>query len=499
MLLACNVDHSGSAVEERKRPLNVTLRTQVLAALKWTLLGRTSTQIASWVVTILVMRTLLPSDYGLLAMATIFTGLFALLAEIGLGSSVVQAKNVSERQLRQILGATLLANLGAALLLCLLIAPLAAAFFDEPRLQPAMQVLALQFLPAAFTVVPNALLDRALEYRGRAFVDFSSQISGAALTLVLAYSEQGHWALIWGPLLAALLRAVQLNIVMPFKHWPSFDFEGMGPMLRFGRDVAANQLVYYGFSQADSLIVGRLLGQQLLGIYSVSMNLASMPASRVASVLNQVAFPAMSRVARDGGAVRQYIIRSVRGVSFVSFPVMWGMASVVPELVLGLLGERWLAAIPPMAIISLMMPLRVLGPILHASLQSVGRADVSFRNTCTTAVLMCGAFIGGCQFGLIGVAASWVIVFPCVFVINVKRASKHLSVELLEFLSAMSRPALASAFMCAIILIGRLGLIQPPLVSLVVLVALGGAAYTLASLLFNRVGVAELREMLSRR
>jgi O-antigen/teichoic acid export membrane protein len=474
----------------------VTLRSQVLVGLKWTVLGRISTQVVSWAITILVMRALLPADYGLVAMAAIFTGLFSIVAEIGLGSCLVQVKNVSEQQLRQVFGVVLLANVGVLLVLATLVAPLVALFFDEPRVRPVIQVLAIQFLPAAFAVIPGALLDRALEYRGRAFADFLSQIFGAALTLVLAYNGHGAWSLVWGPLLTSLLRAFALNVIMPFRHLPSFRLQGSGSMLRFGKDVAATQLVYFGFSQADSLIVGRMLGQHLLGIYSVSMNLASMPASRVASILNQVAFPAMSKVARDGGSVQQYILKSVRGVSFVAFPVMWGMSSVVPELVRGLLGERWVAAVPPMAIISLMMPLRMLGPIVHAALQSVGRADVSFRNTCITAIVMCGAFVVGCRFGLIGVAASWVIAFPCVFLFNLIRASPHLGLRVGQITAAMAKPAAASAVMCGAIWAGREMLSLAPLIMLGLLVGLGAAAYMLASLLFNREGLAELRRVI---
>lgn len=477
----------------------MSFRNQVLSALKWTVIGRFSTQLTSWAITIFVMRLLVPDDYGLVAMATIFSGLFALVAEVGLGSSLVQSKEISDRELRQVFAVVLLSNFSVFAALVILVAPLAAAFFGEPRLQLLIQITALQFIPAAFAVLPNALLDREMLYRGRSFVDFFSNLSGGCLTVVLAYQGFGPWSLAWGTVLTAFLRAIGLNWIQPYQSMPLFDFSGIGKIFRFGRDVAANQLVYYLYGQVDSLIVGKLLGKHDLGLYSVSMNLASMPASKMASVLNQVAFPALSKVKRDGGKVNHYITKSIRGISIIAFPVMWGMSSVSLEIVTGLIGEQWLPAVPALAILCLIMPLRVLGPIIHAGLQSVGRADVSFRNTLAAAVIMTLAFVVGCQFGLLGLAIAWAVAFPVVFTSNLIRAKPHLTLSLREVFGCIARPATACGLMYFTVAILRPWLDFPALLRLGILVAAGASVYVVASLLLNREGVSEARQLLKSR
>lgn len=469
----------------------MTFRSQVLSALKWTLIGRFSTQFMSWTITIVVMRLLVPNDYGLVAMATIFSGLFALVAEVGLGSSLVQAKEVSAIQLRQIFAIVLLSNFAVFAILAVVVAPLAAAFFGEPRLASLIQVVALQFIPAAFSVLPSAMLDREMQYRGRSVLDFLSSLCGGLATLALAYAGYGAWALAWGTVIGGTLRAVGLCWLKPYKEFPLFRFSGSGQMIRFGRDVAANQLVYYFYSQADSLIVGKLLGRYDLGLYSVSINLASMPASRMASILNQVAFPAMSKAKRDGENVSVYILKSMRGISLIAFPVMWGMSSVAPEIVSGLLGQNWLAATTALTLLCLIMPLRVLGPIIHAGLQSVGRADVSFKNTCLTAVVMCIAFVIGCQFDLFGLALAWVVAFPLMFFANAARACPHFDLKLGQIAAAIQRPALVSAIMYGAVAAARHWLTMQPLPQLAILVAVGGVVYVGGSLILNKDGIAE--------
>ena len=475
----------------------MNFRNQVLSALKWTLIGRFGTQLISWVITIAVMRLLTPEDYGLVAMATIFSGLFSLVAEIGLGSSLVQSKEVSARQMRQVFAGVLLSNFSIFAVLVLGIAPLAALFFTEPRLEQIIPVVALQFIPAAFAVIPSAILDRELLYRGRSLVDFGSSLCGGFLTLGLAYAGYGAWSLAWGNVLSAALRAIGLNVLKPYMELPLFDFSGTGSIFRFGRDVAANQLVFYFYSQADALIVGKLLGRHDLGLYSVSMDLASLPASRIASILNKVAFPAMSMVKRNGAPVSAYALKSIRGISLISFPVMWGISCVSPEIVSGFLGKNWTDATTALSILSLIMPFRVLGPIIHAGLQSVGRADVSFRNTVTTAVVMCIAFVIGCQFGLNGVALAWLIAFPCAFFANVHRACVHLGISMRDVVMALYKPAAVSALMFGAVAMTRQVLAIEPLHLLVVLIAVGAAVYLGGSLLFNRDGVDEVRRLLS--
>lgn len=477
----------------------MSLRTKVLRGLKWTVFGRLASQIVTWAVTIYVIRLLNPEDYGLMSLATIFSALFAMVAEIGLGPALVQSKEVPPERLRQIFGIVILTNGAACLLMAAVIAPLVAAFFGEIRLELVVQVIALQFLPAAFAVVPAALLDREMKFRGRAIADLSATIGGAIVTLILAYMGYGVFALAWGSVSLATIRAAGLNLARPFLNAPSFRFAGCGSMFKFGRNVAATQLTWFIYSQADSFIVGKFLGKHDLGIYSVSMDLASLPAARASAILHQLAFPSLAMIQRDSGAIGPYLMKSIRGVNLLSFPVMWGISSVAPELVQTLLGEKWLEAVIPLALLCLIMPLRVISPLLHAGLYAVGRADTSFRITFITACVMCAAFLFSAQFGLIGLSLAWLLVFPGIFVFNLLRATKHLKVTVKEIATALARPALVSGLMYGAVALVRQELQWTPLVNLVTLILVGAIVYALLSFLFNRETMMETLNLIRRR
>lgn len=478
----------------------MSIRIQVLAGLKWTVLGRLASQLVTWAITIYVIRLLSPEDYGLMALAAIFSALFTLIAEIGLGPTLVQTKDLSPQRIRQIFGLIVLSNGASCLVMGIIVAPLVAIFFGEVRLERVVQVIALQFIPAMFAVVPSAMLEREMKYRGRAITDLVSTIGGAIVTLILANQGYGVFALAWGIVIGTTIRAIGLNIVGQFPGLPVFQFAGCGGMFNFGRNVAATQFVWFLYSQADAFIVGKFLGKHDLGVYSVSMDLASLPASRVSAILNQVAFPSLSKVKREGGSVGPYLLKGLRGISLVSFPVMWGMSSIAPELVRTLLGEKWMEAALPLALLCLIMPLRVLSPLLHAGLHAVGRADLSFRITSITAVAMCGAFLVGTQFGLIGLTLAWLMVFPCAFLFNLLRSCKHMDLTAKEIAVGLARPALACGLMYAAVAVTRQLLPWPaPVGNLLILIAVGAVTYSLFTFAVNREGIAEIRSLLARR
>jgi teichuronic acid exporter len=476
----------------------VSLRFQVLNGLKWAVIGRVSTQVATWAVTLYVVRILQPEDYGLMALATIFSALFTLVSEIGVGASLVQAQGLTAQRIRQTFGMVILSNALAGAAMSLAVAPLAALFFAEPRLQPVIQVISLQFIPAAFAVVPCALLERELKFRGRAAAEFSAGIGGALTTLLLAKGGYGVYALAWGGVAQAAIRSIGLNLAGDSHGWPSFRFSGSGTLFNFGRNFAATQLVWFFYSQADSFVVGKILGKHALGIYAVAMDLASMPASRLSAILNQVLYPSLSKVRRQGGEVAPYLIRAASVVSLGTFPVMWGISSVAPELVRTLFGEKWVDSALPLSLLCLIMPLRVLSPLLHSGLNAVGRADISFRVTLLTACIMCVGFVAGTPFGLLGLCVAWAVLFPATFVIAIALSQRHLHLQPRQIGIALWRPASVAALMYLAVALIRPLLHWSPSINLLVLVTLGAGSYAVLTLIINRQGLGEARRVVMR-
>ncbi len=457
---------------------------------------RLLSQMLTWAITIVVIRLLSPSDYGLLAMATVFMSILIMLAEAGLGAALIQALEVDELKLRRIFGATILIDVGL-FMLQIAAAPLIAGFFEEDRLVAIIRVLALQLLIMIFGVIPGALLNRRLDFKRQSLIALASAVCGGLSTLGLALSGYGVWALVYGSLIVSLCNTVGMNLVAPFLRWPEFSLKGMRSLIVFGGQLTAARLLWLLYSQADIFIAGKLLGKDLLGFYSVSMHLASLPVQKIASVFNQVAFPAFAQAQHQPETIPIHMLKGIRMLSFFSFPILWGISGIAPEIVAVLLGSKWAAAIVPLQLLPLVMPITLISTFLNAAFQGIGQGGVGLMNVFTACLIMPAAFWIGSKWGLLGLCIAWLVGFPLVFLVNLLRMLPLVGLNLSAVLRAISLPALATAGMYVCVGIARqlLAVDLPAPVLMAVLIAAGVAGYSMITFATNRSGVREMVDL----
>lgn len=474
------------------------MHSELARGVKWVAGAKLASQVITWGVTIYVMRLLAPSDYGLLAMCTVVLGFLSMFAEVGLGPALIQRKEINEQDLRQALGVVWSVNI-ALFLLSNALAPLVAAFYGEPRLQQLVHVLSLQFLLLPLAVVPDVQLQRRLEYKQRSLVELTAALAGSQATLLMALLGAGVWSLVAGQLATHAWRAAALVWCAPGQPRPDWSLKGMGSLLGFGGSLTATRLLWYSFTQADVAIVGRVLGDQMLGWYSVSMHLASLPVQRMAGILNQVLFPILSRSQHDLPAIRSGVLKMLGYIGLLAFPILWGMASVAPEIVIVVLGAGWDGAVLPLQVLCLVMPFRTLAQMLPTVTDAMGKPGVNFRNLLLSCTVMLPAFYLGTRWGIQGVAYAWLLGYPVVMFFNMRRMLAAIGISA-RAVAGRAGPAVV----CAALMFGAVTLVRAPLAAqprawaLIAEVLTGMLAYAVASLLFNRTMVAELRGMLRR-
>ncbi|MCP3178139.1 lipopolysaccharide biosynthesis protein [Desulfuromonas sp. KJ2020] len=474
--------------------LIMRLRSQVLSGLRWTAGARFSAQIITWAITLYIIRLLSPADYGLMELALVFVAFLTLLNELGLGAAVVQHKNLDHNSLRSLFGLVLFVSTLFYTLLTIL-APVIANFYEEPRLTSLIRVLSLQFLLMGFTVLPQSLLLRDMAFRKIASVDFVSAISGSIVTLTLAVAGFGVWSLVWGSLAIRVVSLVGLNLVRPFVHIPCLKMAGMGDFISFGGYVTLSRVLWYFYSRADVLIIGKIFGKELLGFYAVGLYLASLPMEKISGILNQVAFPAFASVQSDPELAGRHFLKAIRVLSFFAFPVLWGISSIAPEIVNLFLGIKWADAALPLQVIALVIPLRMVSNLFNPALLGAGRADFSFENSLVAFLVMPIAFWIGSNWGLLGVSMAWVIAFPLVFCVNLLRVKRVLAIAVSDVLKALRMPFLSGFIMyCGVLLVKRTPVMSIHMVpKFVVYIGSGVVIYLLMSLIFNRNGLNEIR------
>jgi len=475
----------------------MNLRQKVISGLRWSAGLRFAGQFVTWIITITVMRLLSPQDYGLMGMAGIFITFLTMVNELGLGVALIQKKDLNEEMMRQVFGLLIIINLGL-FLLCLAAAPFAAFFFEEQRLVPLIRLISIQFIIASFVIIPQSAIDREMLFREKSIVELISAIAGSLTTLSLALHNWGVWSLVWGTLTLNLCRAVGINTIHPFLKLPSFSIKGIKGVISFGGYVTITRMLWTLYIRADIIIIGKLLGKQFLGFYSVALNLASLPMEKVSGIIHQVAFPAFASVQTDVDQVGSHFLKAVRIMSFVAFPVLWGISSIAPDLVSIALGEKWSLATVPLQILSLVIPFRMISNLISPALLGLGQPVINLYNVITASLILPFVQLIACIWGgIIGVSIAWSTIFPIIFLINLSRMLKMLKQGFREVFVAISKPISSAVVMyISVVVIKSIMSGSNPILRLSLSIFTGAVVYACMILIVNREGYHEVLDLI---
>jgi O-antigen/teichoic acid export membrane protein len=297
--------------------------------------------------------------------------------------------------------------------------------------------------------VPNALLERELQFRGISLVEFSSMTVGSLTTLVSAIEGFGVWSLVIGQIASTTAKTIGILVVSRFRLLPSFGWSRLRSIFAFGANITGQRVLWYAHSSADVLLIGKLLGDQALGVYSIAFQLATLPVSKVFAIINRVAFPAYARLQNDVGQAADYFITSVRLTWLVFCPLLWGLSSVSDEFVQVFMGRNWSEAGVVLALVPLIVPFRVILLLIAPLTDGLGRPDIGLRNLLTSTTLIPLAILIGTAKGLTGVCIAMIIAAMAAIVINCRRSLRLLALTPEAVARAVAPTAIAGSVMYA--------------------------------------------------
>ena len=474
---------------------------RVRSAVIWRSGSQILAQIITWASTLLVIRLLDPSDYGLFAMTQVVLAFLAFLNGWGFASALVQSDSVDPFRIRQAFGLLLVLN---ALLAAIQFfgAPFAAAYYGQPVVADLLRVQALMFLATPFIALPEVMMGRALDFRRQAIVNLLAAFAGASTALGCALAGYGVWTLVYAPIAMYWTRAIGLTLVARLLVWPSFNFKGCGQIIGFGSAILFSQLFWLIQSQSDIFIAGARFDAHALGLYAEALFLAQIFMAKFVPPLNEVAFPAYSRIKNDRAAVRWNFLKTVRLVMLVAAPFYCGLAIVAGPMVETLFGAKWLGMAPYIQLIALALILMTVQILFAPVTNALGKPSISMFSAMSGAFLFPAAFLTGAEWGLVGMAWAWLIAAPVLLLITARLSAPLIGVTLWDIARAML-PGLVPALMMAIGVgfmseaIAPLGLSAA--VRLAALVALGVTLYGALLWLLEREAIAEVLRLVLRR
>ncbi len=468
------------------------LAEQVKGAVIWRSGSQIAGQLIAWGSTFLVIRMLNPADYGLVAMTGVVLTFLDLFNGWGFASALVRDDRIDRHRIGQVFGMLICMNFSLAALQ-LLLAPVAADYFNQPMVADLLRVQALFFLANPFTALANALLIRRMDFRRQSQVNLIAAVLSALTALACAFAGFGVWTLVAAPAVLWYTRAIGFSVAAKLWVRPVFRFAGAGAMARYGGAMILVQFFWFAQSQADVFIGGRVLDAHSLGIYTTALFLTQILAAKFVPALNEVAFAAYSRMQSRADAMAGAFLKTVRLIMLIALPFYFGLAVTAEPLVLTFLGEKWGETAPLIPILAMAMPLTTLQILFAPATNALGRPALAVRTGAIGAMLMAAAFLAGIRWGATGLAWAWLGGMGALLVVTIFLSLPAIGASR-RALAAAVAPGLGASLAMAATVIGLDSLLPPMADSarLVALVTCGAAVYAGLLFAFARSAVDEM-------
>jgi O-antigen/teichoic acid export membrane protein len=420
-----------------------------------------------------------------MAKVAVVCAIAGAIAEFGLEAAIVRSVDIARDDLRKIYGVSLL--VGASMTTALVVmAPVLSLLFQEPRLTWPIAGASLQIIVGAVAIVPSALWTRDLSFRRLSKIEMASGVTSIAATLLLALLGAGVWALVLGTLFGAIARSAVL-LTLGERVRPLFSLRGIGEHLKFGLTLVGNRVSYFIVVQSDVLIGSAFLSTTEIGRYAVALQLATLPMTKVMGTINQITLPVVARQQGDPTRVRQAVLKAIGFISLIAFPLLWGISAVAPEFVRVLLGPKWLQAVPALAILPLVVPIRMVCSVMFTTSLALGNRQLDLRNTIVNFVLLPSGFFIGAHWGLLGLCSAWLVSVPLAYAFSVPSVLRAIGIRALDLIAECGPPAGAAAVMYGAVAVLRSALDgQPAIAALVTLIVAGVFVYFAVMALISR-------------
>lgn len=452
---------------------------KVASGLRWKLVAQVVTQVSRAAVGLVLARLLTPDDFGLAALALAFSALALVLSDPSLTAALVQRRTITEADRSTVFWATLAAGIGCTGIGIALSGPI-AGFYGEPDVQPLLAVESLTFFLVSLSAIPVALMTREMAFRGLEIREIAGTVVGGLVGLSAALMGAGAWAIIAQSVASA---AIATALLWYFSTWRPrwlFSWESLRDSGSFGLKLFASRLLSFANLNADNLLVGRYLGASALGFYAIAYNVMYAPMARITSPIQMVMVPAFARLQDDRERLGRAWLRGARLSAAVAMPAFLGMLAVAPDFVTVVLGKRWAPSVPVLQLLCISGILQGIQLLQQPVLQGRGRAGDLLRFGLVSTPVNLAGFIIGMQWGIVGVAAGFVIARTLMVPVITRMTCREVGLPLRAFPRALASVTAGAIGMCVIVVLARIELVDlgvPATARLLVLSAIGILAY----------------------
>ncbi|VEP13840.1 putative polysaccharide transport protein [Hyella patelloides LEGE 07179] len=428
----------------------MSLKQKAVKGVFWSAIQSWGSQGIAFLVFALLARLLGPEAFGLVASAWVFLAFIQVFLDQGFSTAIIQRQELEPEHL----DTTFWINIVMGLVITgfsIAAAGLVANFFKQPELTPIIRWLSLSFLFIALSSVQEAIFRRRLEFKPLAMRELAAVSAGGIVGVTMAFMGFGVWSLVGQQLVNGLIKVLVLWWASDWRPRLNFSQKHFRELFDFGINIIAINILAFGNSRSDDLLIGYFLGPVALGYYTVAYRLLMVMLQLFTSVTSKVALPVFSKLQQEPERLRPIFYKLILLTSCVSFPSFLVVAVLAPELVIIVFGKQWLPVVPVMRILSLIGIIHSISYFNNNIIMAMGKP---FWNLIVNFLAMIINVIGFAivvRWGIVAVAAVFVIRGYLFLPIYLWLVRKLINIEIKQYLSQLLTPISSSVGMIFVI------------------------------------------------
>ncbi len=346
-----------------------------------------STRFLRFISTLVLARLLVPSDFGVLGIALLSIALLENFSLTGFDRALIQKKE----NINGFLNTAWTISIVRAVILFLILfssASMVAAFFKIRGSEQILRVLALSLILDGVANIGIVFFSKEMDFKRLFIYRASGAVAYMVVAIPLAFILRNIWALAFGILAEKIVCLILSYILHPYRPSLDLDLEKARELYGFGKWLFAIGILAYLITQGDNAFVGRVLGATALGFYAMAYRISTLPLEDIYKTASSVMFPAYSALQGDVTKLREAYLRTLRVVTFITFPVA-GMIFVLSyEFTKIFLGQVWLPMVPLIKILSFYGVLSSIGVLTGALFQAIGKPQIDTKFVLYRLVIM---------------------------------------------------------------------------------------------------------------
>ncbi|GEO10782.1 MOP flippase family protein [Segetibacter aerophilus] len=463
---------------------------------KWITISTVISTVFQFMQVAILARLLNPSAFGVVSISTLIIAFFNIFTNLGFSNSIIY----KQEQDRKVLSTLYFLNLILGVIIFIAIyfsAPLIIAYYKEAKLSEVIKLSSTYFLIVYFGQIYYFLLEKELQFKSVAVIEIIGAVVGTTVTITLAYSGFEELSLIYGQLSMQAVRTI-LQIILGRKYFVPklyFNIFSIKEHLQFGIYNVADGFIGFIQSNADNIIIGGVLGVKMLGYYTIAIQLAVFPITKLNPIVLQVTYPLLAKMKDNLSGLKTSYLTILDFLSYINLPLLAGLFITADSVVPLFYGPGWEQTIALIKIFVFISFFSCLGHPLYTLAFTRGKPKLLFYlNLATLAVKIPLLYVFSKYWGVTGIAMAFLTATFINLVLNFCIVHHLIGDFIKMFLRNLLKPVFFCLLMIAIIYAYKMLVGYTGIINTITQVCIGGIIYGVLTLIY-KISLSEIKAL----